>query len=647
MSQKANKLKKYVRPGLVVLVLAIFLVSIFSVISKPKVHAATFLLSGTTWTVPSDWVSSNNTIEVIGGGGGAGAAFQQSTGNGGEGGGGGGGGGYAKAINVTLTPGSTVAIAIGAGGSGGTGSGSNGSAGGDTYLCNDTANCTSLSDSSVVVGAQGGAGGTGGQTATVGAGGAGGAATSAVGAVKYNGGTGGNGGPFASSAGGGGGGGGGAAGLNAGGNNGVTPIADPHGNGGQGDGTSGGAGGTANSGSGSNGTEYDATHGSGGGGAGGDGSKNNAGSPGGNGGQYGAGGGGGGGNGRAASAAGNGGGGVQGMIRITYSLQTQADYRWRLDDGSETSGTSLASQDTAATINSNQTARLRLLVTNLGESTTNSYQLEYAPYDGGCYNWTAVPNSATTEHFNMASTSNYTDQAASTNVTSGPGVITDPPGYTFTAGKLVESPSNTASSVPVGSPNFTELEYAIQPNNNATFNAYCFRVTNAGTPLDNYANYPILNVNYVPSAPTIYSVANGTANVPLLPTFQLRSSDGNGDYLQYVIEECSANSWPCSSGAHTYDQTSSQTCWSLQDAQSGTAFLSSPTLSSSSMAYCQMPTSDILSSNTTYYMRAKAIDPGGSNTYSAYSSVVSFTTGTLHVQINGGTNITGGTKIGN
>jgi hypothetical protein len=45
-----------------------------------------FLTSGTSWTVPNDWNSSNNTIGVIGGGGsGAGT-------NGGTNGGGGGGG---------------------------------------------------------------------------------------------------------------------------------------------------------------------------------------------------------------------------------------------------------------------------------------------------------------------------------------------------------------------------------------------------------------------------------------------------------------------------------------------------------------------------------------------------------------------------
>jgi hypothetical protein len=647
MPRKAKSLKKFIKPGIIALILAIFIVSLVSVLFRPKVHAQTFLTSGTSWTVPSDWNNSNNSIEVIGGGGGGAGGFADSSGSGGGGGGAGGGGGYSKATNVTLTPGVAVTIAIGAGGTGGPNSGS-GSSGGDTYLCNSTSNCASITDSSVIAGAKGGTAGSVGTSTSGGAGGAGGAAASGVGSVKNSGGAGATPTGPASAAGSGGGGAGGAAG---GSGNGIDGSANTSttvgGLGGRGDSTSGGTGGTGNGGAGNPGTEYDGSHGSGGGGAGGNGIGNGSGSPGGAGGAYGAGGGGGGGNGNKRGLGGVGANGNQGLIRIVYNYTTQTDYRWRLDDGNETTGTSLAAQDTAATVSSNTPVRLRIAVTNQGDATTYSYQLEYALYNNGCGSWTAVPNTATTEHFNMYGTSNYTDQTASTNVTSGPGVITDPSGYTFSSGLLVESPSNTASNLTLAASKFTELEYAIQVNSNATNQAYCFRVTNAGTPLDAYNNYPILNVNYVPSAPTIYSVLDGSSNVSRLPTFQLKSSDGNGDYLKYVVEECAANSWPCSSDAHTYDQTSSQTCWSQQDAQSGTAFLSSSTLSSSSMAYCQMPPTDLLNPNTTYYMRAKAIDPGGSNTYSAYSSVVSFTTASLDIQINGGTNINGGTKIGN
>jgi hypothetical protein len=645
MKKYLNRSKKLDRRVLVLLIAFLFASTLLFVFYRPKVHAQIFLTSGTTWTVPADWVNSNNTIEVIGGGGGGGGAFQQSTGNGGEGGGGGGGGGYSKAVNVTLVPNSTVTIAIGGAGSGGASSAS-GTAGGDTYICSSIASCTSITDSSVIAGAKGGSLGAAGTSTVVGAGGAGGAAGSGIGNIRKNGGTGGSGGPFSSSTGGGGGGGGGTGGSSADGNGGVTPTADTHGNGGQGDGSSGGAGGTANSGNGSNGTEYDGSHGSGGGAAGGDGSKNSAGSPGGIGGTYGAGGGAGGGNGRAASLGGAGGNGNQGLIRITYSLEIQTDYRWRLDDGNETSGSSLAAQDTAASINYGTNVRLRFTIADRGDTNSYTYRLEYAPYSNGCGAWTTVPATATTEAFNMFNTANYSDQAASTNVSSGPGVITDPSGFSFTAGKLVANTSNSAT-VTLTSGQFTEIEYAIQANSNANLPSYCFRVTNAGTPLDEYDNYPILNINYPPSTPTIYSVVNGTTNAPRLPVYQLRSTDNNGDYLKYVVEECAVNSFPCSSGAHTYDQTGSQTCWSQQDAQSSTAFLSSPTLSSSSMAYCQTPSpTDILAPSTTYFWRAKAIDPGGSNIFSAYSSVASFTTSSLEIQINGGTNITGGTKIG-
>jgi hypothetical protein len=332
------------------------------------------------------------------------------------------------------------------------------------------------------------------------------------------------------------------------------------------------------------------------------------------------------------------------MIRISYTKVAQTSYRWRLDDGSETTGTSFASQDSSASITYPTNLRLRFTITNTGETTSNNYTLEYSPYANGCYNWNAVPVTPTTEPFNMFNTANFTNGANSTNVSSGPGVMTpDPSGFSFTAGKLL-STANSAT-ITLSTAQFTEIEYSIQPNSNAAQSQYCFRVTNAGTALDDYNNnYPMLNIQYLPSAPTVSAPTNSATGVSRLPVFQMRSSDNNNDYLQYVVETCPANSFPCASGGHTYNETSA--CWSQQDVQSGTAFSGYADINQSAMAYCQTPTSDILAPNTTYYMRAKAIDPGGSNTYSPYSSVISFTTGTLEINITGSTNITGGTKIG-
>lgn len=652
--RKLKKMQSVSKRGLFLTIAAIFLATSFFFWYKPKkAHAQIFLTSGTTWTVPSDWNNVHNSIEAIGGGGGGGGGFSESSGSGGAAGGGGGAGAYSIVHNVSLTPGSIVTISVGAAGSGGS-PGQNGTDGGDTYLCNSTSNCSGPTDSAVAISARGGKAGAGGVSNNGGVGGAGGLATNSAGELKFDGGGGGTGNPPVSATGGGGGGGGGAGGPSAAGNSGISGSVSTFGGGGQGDGTSGGAGGSTSAANGSSGTEYDATHGSGGGGAGGQGSGNGAGAPGGAGGAYGAGGGGGGGNGTKRQPGGAGGNGNQGLIRITYNFTTQADYRWRLDDGNETSGTSLAAQDTAATIVAGTAVRLRFSITNLGDTTSYSYRLEYARNDNGCGSWTTVPVTATTEHFNIYNTPNYTDQTASTNTATGPGTITDPGGYTFTAGKLVSNTSNSAS-VTLTSGKFTEIEYALTSNNNTSYTSYCFRLTNAGTPLESYANFPILNINYPPSTPTIYSVTNGSTNVPRLPIYQLRSNDLNADYLKYDVEVCPTNSWPCASGGHTYDQTSAQTCWKGQDTQTSTAYASDKYLSGSTIAYCYTPNTDILTPNTTYYMRAKAIDPGGSNTYSAYSSISSFTTSTLEIQIGGGTcssncpsniQITGGTQIG-
>jgi hypothetical protein len=268
-----------------------------------------FIISGTSWTVPSDWNSSNNTIETIGGGGGGGAASNGKISSAG------GGGAYSKISNLSLTASNSVTLQVGAGGSGGAGgnTGNPGGDGTDTWF-----NGASLAASSV--GAKGGNGGNGNSLGS----GVGGAASNSVGTTKYSGGNGGtppNSNPAT------GGGGGGALGPNGAGGNGshatTNSLSDNGGGGGGGsgggssaagvtsnngdngganfsttqaggagssstatagsagtgdsNGASGGGGGAgltpagsaSNGGNGGNGQEFDALHGSGGGGSGG------------------------------------------------------------------------------------------------------------------------------------------------------------------------------------------------------------------------------------------------------------------------------------------------------------------------------------------------------------------------------------------
>lgn len=266
--------------------------------------ATTSFLTGTsasnqTYNVPSDWNSSNNSIEVIGGGasgGGAGAVNYA---------GGGGGGAYAKVTNLTLTAGGTATYRLEADVSGGssTGSAVAGNAGKDAWFSNSGAAPTLTSQGALAKG-----GSSAGYNTT----GSGGAAASCIGSTTYSGGN-----STAGAAGGAGG--GGAAGKNGAGNNSATPSTSGT-TGGSGDAGNGGAGGAgASSGTataGGDGTEWQASpaRGSGGGGGGVGGNTNTAGT-GGAGGSYGGGGGGG-------SASGNnlgtGGVGKQGLIVIIY-----------------------------------------------------------------------------------------------------------------------------------------------------------------------------------------------------------------------------------------------------------------------------------------------------------------------------------------
>jgi hypothetical protein len=306
-----------------------------------------FLTSGTTFTVPTNWNSSNNTIEAIGGGGaGTNTGF-----------GGGGGAAYANSTNVSLTPGASVTIKIGAGGLQGISGAA--TAGGDTIFNSSASDCSGVSLPALCAKGGGVADAAGPHA------GKGGAAASSVGSTKYSGGDspdvvegwagtggGGAGGPNgaggaggqdfnnteASPAGGGGGNGGGSAGGNAnstvagdGGDNfggtghgtgasslGVSGTAGTNGGGGGGGVGSNSSTKGGNGAAGGAGTEWDATHGSGGGGGGGGPAISGDAGNGGNGGLYGAGGGATGSNDADTlnQVAGN---GAQGIIVITYT----------------------------------------------------------------------------------------------------------------------------------------------------------------------------------------------------------------------------------------------------------------------------------------------------------------------------------------
>src|SRR5437868_3847707 len=71
-----------------------------------------FILSGTSWTVPTDYTMSGSSIEAIGGGGAGSAGTGGCVSTGQQGGAGGAGGMYAKITNLSLVLGDVVAVSI-------------------------------------------------------------------------------------------------------------------------------------------------------------------------------------------------------------------------------------------------------------------------------------------------------------------------------------------------------------------------------------------------------------------------------------------------------------------------------------------------------------------------------------------------------
>jgi len=172
---------------------------------------------------------------------------------------------------------------------------------------------------------------------------------------------------------------------------------------------------------------------------------------------------------------------------------------------------------------------------------------------------------------------------------------------------------------------------------------YCWKASaidpGGSNTFGSYSATQSFTTNQAPAAPTLTQPASGQTGVSTTPELRLYSTDADSDYLKYKIEVCSTSN--CSSVVRTIDQTSSQTGWASQSQQSATAY-------SSGQQAIHTYQATALTANTQYWWRAYAIDPAGVNSFSAVSSIGTFTTAATtqnNVNIGGGTTIYGGTTI--
>lgn len=159
----------------------------------------------------------------------------------------------------------------------------------------------------------------------------------------------------------------------------------------------------------------------------------------------------------------------------------QIHYRWRNNNGDETTATWAANEDTQlVNLQKATTTRLRFEISNEGwtRSGAPQFTIEYASTttcSSGTY--TAIPTVATTEHWQMSDSAYIADAAATTNVSGG---LTDE-NSNFVAGQFKDT-GNTTAAITLTSQDFTEIEYSIMATSTANDGGtYCFRATNNGS----------------------------------------------------------------------------------------------------------------------------------------------------------------------
>lgn len=227
---------------------------------------------------------------------------------------------------------------------------------------------------------------------------------------------------------------------------------------------------------------------------------------------------------------------LTGNTSIVSPALTQSHYHWRNDDGSESDATSATggSEDTAiAALSSSDPRRLRLEVSNQGSTSTSpTFQLEYgvaAPTCEDTSTWTDVDLQA--DEWDMSLSGNVVDGADTTNIATTTGGVTDENTTFLTPNGGFTEVGSTVGPVTLQTTEFIEMEFSVVASSSTVEGeTYCFRVTDNGTELSAYNQYPQVTI-----AADVTVAALGShitsADIPannqyLGGTFRMQSSSG-------------------------------------------------------------------------------------------------------------------------
>ncbi|MCA9361738.1 hypothetical protein KC906_00025 [Candidatus Kaiserbacteria bacterium] len=192
---------------------------------------------------------------------------------------------------------------------------------------------------------------------------------------------------------------------------------------------------------------------------------------------------------------------ITGSTTLAGAVMTQNHYHWRSDNGTEvTASSSVGTEDTPETeFPAESQIRLRFGLENTGPTTSvpSAFRLEYGVKLSTCENisvWTDV--GATPDAWDMYDSPNLTHGMNTTDVTgAGFGEVSNPGGKTFLSSNGgVLTTDSESDDITLTNTEFVELEYSITSTATTSYATnYCFRVTDAGTPLPTYSQYAELS----------------------------------------------------------------------------------------------------------------------------------------------------------
>jgi len=220
----------------------------------------------------------------------------------------------------------------------------------------------------------------------------------------------------------------------------------------------------------------------------------------------------------------------------------QEHYRWRADDGDETTAAWLSNEDTAYNgLVKGDTIRLRFtLYESYSSEAYPDHNISYATDTSG--SWTLVPvDVASGEHFEMVTSNSVVDGESTTNQLS---VVA---GMDWQAGKIVEDPSNTTGVFTFGGDSFLEHEFCIKATENATAGqTYYFRMESSNYILSG-AYHVFAQLTLAVNVSGIVYTDEGSTNIGANKTVALSVNGGTIADVDLFTAETDAN------GAYSID----------------------------------------------------------------------------------------------